>query len=197
MPRNTARFGDAVASQASFVLCDANVPAATVGSLARLAASAGCGFGPAGSGGIRTGPPSPPVPFLFEPISIAKCVKIAEADALHLATVVKPNRHEVTALANAVRTRLGLPLIPTAEEVAAAKAKSRAKARAEAAAAPASGKGKGQNKRAEGPALAHNRRVLVRTGLLRFARREVASALRRLEERVITPSALFAITCPL
>jgi pseudouridine-5'-phosphate glycosidase len=102
-------FEQAVSSTASFVVCDANIPAQTVRYLARAAA------------GERTGsgsPPRPPVvvPFLFEPISTAKSTKIVDADSLHLATVLKPNKFEVIALAQAIRHRLGLAPLPDDDE---------------------------------------------------------------------------------
>ena len=52
-----------------------------------------------------------PLPFLFEPTSVAKCVRIVEAGVLHLTTIVKPNRLELGVMATAVRAAMALPSV--------------------------------------------------------------------------------------
>jgi hypothetical protein len=56
-----------------FLVCDANVPAATVGAIGRAAAATA-------------------VPSLFEAISVAKCSRLVDGDAVHAFAVVKCNR---------------------------------------------------------------------------------------------------------
>jgi pseudouridylate synthase len=78
------------------LVVDGNVPAATTAALAEAAAAATA----AGAPVVWD------VPVLYEPTSVAKCVR--GLDSLHLLTAVKPNRHEVLAMAAEWRRRLGL-----------------------------------------------------------------------------------------
>ena len=79
------------------LVIDGNVPAATTAAIATAAAAVCESPG-------HTSATGPAV--LLEPVSVAKCVRAL--DSLHLATVIKPNAHEVKALAAAWRARMGL-----------------------------------------------------------------------------------------
>lgn len=82
------------------IVIDGNVPAATTAAIAEAAAAPGATVS-SGSGTTDCGPA-----VLFEPTSTAKCVR--GLDSLHLLTIVKPNRHEVLAMAAEWRARMGL-----------------------------------------------------------------------------------------
>lgn len=101
------------------VVLDANVPAETLRAVCD-AAAAGLLLSNAGTAGsaasaasaaaaARSGPAAGAIPVLFEPISVAKSVRIVDADALHAVTLIKPNRHEAIALAARIRAAMGLP----------------------------------------------------------------------------------------
>ncbi len=79
------------------VVADANVPGETLRAVAAAAAAAGA-------------------PFVLEPISVAKGVRLVKADVLHTATVLKPNALEVVAMAEAWRAAVGLPPLPAEGE---------------------------------------------------------------------------------
>ena len=123
----------------AIVVVDANVPASGIRAAARLAAafgdeglaqrtdawaSGGASEPAACAGAEEQGAAAQeeeegaaeeePLAFICECTSVAKCVRAVEAEALHLMSVVKPNRHEVVALANAWRGRMGLPPITAA-----------------------------------------------------------------------------------
>lgn len=130
----------------AIVVVDGNVPAPGVRAAARLAAAAGDIDWARGSdawvssspgsedsdGSAAVTPEDVSVEslvFVYECTSVAKCVRAVEADALHLATLVKPNRLEVIALGDAWRARMGLPPV--------ASVATEARADAQNAAAPA------------------------------------------------------------
>lgn len=119
--------------QQAVVVVDGNVPASGVRSAARLAAAAGnvdlarrtdawhkhpAGALSGASESDAAGDATEPLVFLYECTSVAKCLRVVDADALHLATLIKPNRHEVIALGNALRVCMGLDPISTAEHAA-------------------------------------------------------------------------------
>ncbi|RYG56012.1 hypothetical protein EON66_03910, partial [archaeon] len=84
-------------STASLVVVDGNVPAQGV----RAVAAALCEAAVKGATDVP--------PLVYEPTSIAKCVRIVQSGALHRVALIKPNVHEVMALAQAVRAAHGLP----------------------------------------------------------------------------------------
>jgi pseudouridine-5'-phosphate glycosidase/pseudouridine kinase len=122
---------------APVVVCDANLPARTLGFVARSAAMSPTVTELECDDDALAMRETNSVPFAFEPISVAKCGKIVEADALHLVTIAKPNKYEVVELARLVRTRMGLPQEDAriVGDEAADEAKSEATAAAAAAAA--------------------------------------------------------------
>jgi len=71
---------------ASFIVCDGNIPAASLATVAQMAHQAG-------------------VPVWFEPTSVAKSVRILQGVALSQCTVISPNRDEVLAMAWALRQK--------------------------------------------------------------------------------------------
>jgi pseudouridine-5'-phosphate glycosidase/pseudouridine kinase len=91
-----------LAARRFFVVADANLSPATLAALARSCAAAGA-------------------PLVFEPISVAKCVRIVEARALPLLALLKPNRLEAHELARAERLRRGLPKLARGDDAAAAR----------------------------------------------------------------------------
>ena len=48
-------------------------------------------------------------PLLLDSTSVAKCVRVVDADVLHLVTIAKPNQYEVVEIARAWRSRIGMP----------------------------------------------------------------------------------------
>ena len=90
------------ASPPPLVLIDGNVPAASTAAIASAAAA----LAPASAS--MSGSDRSPI-LLFEPTSVAKCTRAV--DSLHLLTLLKPNRHEVLAMAREWRARMGLSLL--------------------------------------------------------------------------------------
>lgn len=95
----------ALLGAARLVVVDANLGASTL----RAVAAALC---PPPSALHPT--PRAPTPLVFEPISVAKCVRAVDAGTLlPAAALVKPSALEVVALAAAWRTRMRLPPLPS------------------------------------------------------------------------------------
>lgn len=110
----------AAANAVPVIVLDANVPTETLRAVCQAAASpalvsstsaASSGGSSAAGTGARASASAiaGTIPILFEPISVAKCVRIVDADALHAVSLIKPNRHEAIALASRIRTAMGLP----------------------------------------------------------------------------------------
>lgn len=123
VPANMGPEVQALVKAAPLVIVDGNVPAAGVTHVARTAAGGGGNSVAIPSDGLsrpkRVGDASPrgAVPLVYECTSVAKCVRAAEADSLHLVTIVKANQKEVMALADVIRTRLGLPPVSSGSPV--------------------------------------------------------------------------------
>lgn len=97
---NKADLKSLLASKPRFVVIDGNVPAPTVKAVAATVVK-----------------DSAATALVYEPISIAKGVRVVEADALSSITVIKPNRYEVHALAKAIREKMGLaPVGPESDD---------------------------------------------------------------------------------
>lgn len=89
-------------ADAKMVIIDANLAPASIAAVVRIATSA-----------------LAPPPLVFEPISVAKATRVLDADVLHSFALIKPNKFEVVALAESIRSRLGLGPLPEADAGAA------------------------------------------------------------------------------
>jgi trimeric autotransporter adhesin len=101
-----ATFKSLLSKRPRFVVVDGNVPAATVKA---IAATLHTDDGKSTSNSSSTA-------LVYEPISIAKGVRVVEADVLSSVTIIKPNRYEVHALAKAIRERMGLEALNDDED---------------------------------------------------------------------------------